>query len=84
MTAFDGWLPIGVTWSDGVPFTSDDVLFSVRAIFDPMSESFIADTLNHRIRQLAADLPGFALTDFAIASDSSRPAAGFTTTATCA
>src|SRR5258705_12596733 len=47
----------GVTWSDGVPFTSDDVLFSVRAIFDPMSESFIADTLKAEGMPLTASAP---------------------------
>jgi peptide/nickel transport system substrate-binding protein len=47
----------GVTWSDGVPFTSDDVLFSVRAIFDPMSESFIADTLKVEGMPLTASAP---------------------------
>jgi len=47
----------GVTWSDGVPFTSDDVLFSVRAIFDPMSESFIADTLKVEGMPLTAAAP---------------------------
>src|SRR5258705_4735717 len=45
------------TWSDGVPFTSDDVLFSVRAIFDPMSESFIADTLKVEGMPLTASAP---------------------------
>ncbi|HKC56366.1 MAG TPA: ABC transporter substrate-binding protein [Vicinamibacterales bacterium] len=44
----------GVTWSDGVPFTSDDVLFSVQAIFDPTSESFIADTLKVEGKPIAA------------------------------
>ena len=29
----------GVTWSDGVPFTSADVLFSFQAIYDPKTES---------------------------------------------
>ena len=29
----------GVTWSDGVPFTSADVLFSFQAIYDPTTES---------------------------------------------
>src|SRR5205085_11352194 len=28
----------GVTWSDGTPFTSADVLFSLRAVFDPKVE----------------------------------------------
>src|SRR5262245_18428386 len=28
-----------VTWSDGAPFTSADVLFTLQAVFDPKSES---------------------------------------------
>jgi len=44
----------GVTWSDGVPFTSEDVLFSVQAIFDAKSESFIADTLKVEGKPIAA------------------------------
>ncbi len=35
----------GVTWSDGTPFTSADVLFSLRAVFDPKVESPIASAL---------------------------------------
>ena len=35
----------GVTWSDGTPFTSADVLFSVRAVFDPKVESGLASAL---------------------------------------
>lgn len=34
-----------VTWSDGTPFTSADVLFSLRAVFDPKSESVLASIL---------------------------------------
>jgi peptide/nickel transport system substrate-binding protein len=35
----------GVTWSDGTPFTSADVLFSLQAVFDPKAQSVVADTL---------------------------------------
>ena len=28
----------GVTWSDGTPFTSADVLFSLQAVYDPNVE----------------------------------------------
>src|ERR1051325_288872 len=35
----------GLTWSDGVPFTADDVVFTVRAIFDPKAGSYISDVL---------------------------------------
>jgi len=35
----------GVKWSDGVPFTSADVVFSFQAIYDPKSESPLASSL---------------------------------------
>ena len=35
----------GVTWSDGTPFTSADVVFSVRAVFDPKVQSVLASSL---------------------------------------
>jgi peptide/nickel transport system substrate-binding protein len=35
----------GVTWSDGTPFTSADVLFSVQAVFEPKAQSVLADAL---------------------------------------
>lgn len=35
----------GVTWSDGQPFTSADVLFTFRAIYDPRADSVIASSL---------------------------------------
>jgi len=35
----------GVTWSDGTPFTSADVLFSFQAIYDPKVESLLASSL---------------------------------------
>jgi len=35
----------GVTWSDGTPFTADDVLFSLQAVFDPKAQSVLASTL---------------------------------------
>src|SRR5438105_2443059 len=31
----------GVTWSDGQPFTSADVLFTLQAVFDPKTESVV-------------------------------------------
>ena len=36
----------GLTWSDGVPFTADDVVFSLQVIFDPHTDSFIAEVLS--------------------------------------
>ncbi|HEY6362516.1 MAG TPA: ABC transporter substrate-binding protein, partial [Vicinamibacterales bacterium] len=35
----------GVTWSDGAPFTSADVLFSFEAVYDPRSNSVLTDSL---------------------------------------
>ena len=35
----------GVTWSDGTPFTSADVLFSIRAAYDPTVKSVVASSL---------------------------------------
>lgn len=35
----------GVTWSDGMPFTSADVLFSLQAVFHPKVESVLASIL---------------------------------------
>ena len=35
----------GVTWSDGAPFTSADVLFTFQAIYDPRSASVVASAL---------------------------------------
>ena len=35
----------GVTWSDGAPFTSADVLFSFQAVFDGKARSVIASSL---------------------------------------
>jgi peptide/nickel transport system substrate-binding protein len=48
----------GVTWSDGTPFTADDVLFSLQAAYDPKVESVLAETLlagGQRIRAAAPD-----------------------------
>ena len=36
----------GLTWSDGVPFTADDVVFSLNAIFNPSASTPIAPVLN--------------------------------------
>ena len=35
----------GVTWSDGVPFTSADVVFSFQAVYDPKAASVLASSL---------------------------------------
>lgn len=48
----------GITWSDGAPFTSADVLFSLEVVYDPKAESPIATSLqigNQPIRAAAPD-----------------------------
>lgn len=55
----------GVTWSDGTPFTSADVLFSLRAVYDPKAQSVLADTLlvdGQPIRGTAPDAQTVVLT----------------------
>ena len=47
----------GVTWSDGTPFTSADVLFSLDAIFDPKSNSVLATSLTVGGRPIRATAP---------------------------
>jgi peptide/nickel transport system substrate-binding protein len=47
----------GVTWSDGTPFTSADVLFSFQAIYDPKVESILASSLKINGAPLAVSAP---------------------------
>lgn len=47
----------GVTFSDGVPFTSADVLFSFRALYDPQVASALAPSLKIGNRPLTATAP---------------------------
>jgi len=47
----------GLTWSDGTPLTSADVLFSLRAIYDPKVESVLADSLTAGGQPLRAAAP---------------------------
>ena len=47
----------GVTWSDGTPFTSADVLFSLQAIYDPKTASALAAALTVDGKPLAATAP---------------------------
>jgi peptide/nickel transport system substrate-binding protein len=47
----------GLTWSDGVPFTADDVLFSLKAIFDPRTGSYLQDALTVDGKPITADAP---------------------------
>jgi len=47
----------GLEWSDGTPFTSADVLFSVRAVFDPVVGSAAASSLKVGGRAMEAAAP---------------------------
>ena len=47
----------GVTWSDGTPFTSADVLFSFQAIYDPRVESLLASSLKINGKPLVVTAP---------------------------
>lgn len=47
----------GVTWSDGTPFTSADVLFTLDAIFDPAVKSVLASGLLIDGRPIRATAP---------------------------
>jgi peptide/nickel transport system substrate-binding protein len=47
----------GVTWSDGTPFTSADVLFSLEAVFNPKAKSVLAGILLAGGQPLRATAP---------------------------
>ena len=47
----------GVAWSDGAPFTSEDVLFSLRAAYDPNVKSPVASSLMIGGQPIAATAP---------------------------
>ena len=47
----------GVKFSDGVPFTSDDVLFSFRALYDPAVDSALASGLKVQGKPLLLAAP---------------------------
>jgi peptide/nickel transport system substrate-binding protein len=47
----------GLTWSDGMPLTAEDVLFSLRAVYDPKVESVLADSLSAGGQPLRAASP---------------------------
>jgi peptide/nickel transport system substrate-binding protein len=47
----------GLRFSDGVPMTSADVLFSFRAVYDPDVESFLAPTLKVDKKPLEVSAP---------------------------
>jgi peptide/nickel transport system substrate-binding protein len=62
----------GLTWSDGVPLTADDVLFSMRAIYDPKVESALADSLSSGGQPLRAAAPDPQTVVFTFAAPSGR------------
>ncbi len=47
----------GVTWSDGAPFTSADVLFSFQAVYDEKARSILASSLLVNGAPLAVSAP---------------------------
>lgn len=47
----------GVTWSDGTPFTSADVLFSFEAVYDRRAGSVLASSLQVNGQPLAVSAP---------------------------
>jgi peptide/nickel transport system substrate-binding protein len=47
----------GVTWSDGVPFTSADVLFSLEALFTPKSGAILGSSLMVADEPITATAP---------------------------
>ena len=47
----------GVTWSDGTPFTSADVLFTFQAIYDPKVNSLLASSLKIGGKPLTVTAP---------------------------
>jgi peptide/nickel transport system substrate-binding protein len=47
----------GLAWSDGVAFTAGDVVFTLQAIFDPKTESFLADVLSVGGKPITAEAP---------------------------
>jgi len=60
----------GVTWSDGTPFTSADVLFSVQAAYDPKVQSVVASSLMVGGRPIRAAAPDAATVVFTYAAPS--------------
>ena len=50
-------LRAGVKFSDGTPFTSADVLFTARAVYDPRVKSFLASALSILRKPLSFEAP---------------------------
>ena len=62
----------GVTWSDGMPLTGDDVLFSLRAVYDAKVDSVLADSLTAGGQPLRAAAPDPQTVVFTYAAPSGR------------
>jgi len=60
----------GVTWSDGEPFTSADVLFTLQAVFDPKTESVMAEQLTVGGKPITATAPDDRTVVFSFAEPS--------------
>jgi peptide/nickel transport system substrate-binding protein len=58
----------GVAWSDGTPFTSADVLFSIQAVYDPRVKSVAASSLTVGGKPITASAPDAATVVIAFAS----------------
>jgi peptide/nickel transport system substrate-binding protein len=50
----------GVVWSDGTPFTAADVLFSLKAVYDPSVKSVVASSLMVGDQPIAGTAPDAA------------------------
>ena len=62
----------GLTWSDGMPLTAEDVLFSLRAVYDPKVESVLADSLTAGGQPVRAAAPDQQTVVFSFAAPSGR------------
>jgi len=60
----------GVTWSDGMPLTSADVLFSLKAVFDAKAGSVVSSSLIVGGQPIAATAPDANTVVFAYAAPS--------------
>jgi peptide/nickel transport system substrate-binding protein len=50
----------GITWSDGTPFTSADVLFTLQAMYDPKVQSVVASSVMPGGKPIQATAPDAA------------------------
>ena len=62
----------GLTWSDGTPLTSADVLFSLRAVYDPEVKSVLGDSLTVAGQPLRATAPDAQTVVLTLAAPSGR------------